>query len=401
MFFPVTASDPVPVLEGMDEDMSFSLPPVLTEEKEEEPEESAPRPQPRKQGNKRQAVESSDPPSSSSSRPTSKHSEGQSLPLKARYGIHAWKRWALSSSNQSDDTKDKDNSKPARSKSNLLSLSSEELNVALSRFVREVCRPSGERYSPDSILYLCLGIQQHLHAKGRKDDLFSDPCYQQFGEELNKVLKGWQPSVLPDGSLWGRVKEQSLWSSRQLGEQSPAALLRSLVYLNTKYFGLRTVEQHLRLSFANVYGPDTIHPVTKETTVCIRVPSISQDHHEQTESRKRKRPLEDSDQDYEPDEGSGGSALSCPVKKHECHLYDLYRSKCPALLRERLDVFYVQPDPACSLDDPLWFSTTPLERRILESLLTRVLLVRDIYTDKQRLEEDEEEEDRGEAVEGE
>lgn len=84
---------------------------------------------------------------------------------------------------------------------------------------------------------------------------------------------------LSAGSLWGRVEEQSLWSSRQLGEQSPAALLRSLVYLNTKYFGLRTVEQHLRLSFANVYGPDTVHPVTKETTVCIRVPSISQDHH--------------------------------------------------------------------------------------------------------------------------
>lgn len=40
---------------------------------------------------------------------------------------------------------------------------------------------------------------QHLHAKGRKDDLFSDPCYQQFGEELNKVLKDWKPAVLPDG----------------------------------------------------------------------------------------------------------------------------------------------------------------------------------------------------------
>uniref|UniRef100_A0A8C4EUV3 Zinc finger, MYM-type 2 n=1 Tax=Dicentrarchus labrax TaxID=13489 RepID=A0A8C4EUV3_DICLA len=335
------------------------------------------------QGNKRRAVEeSSDLASSSSSSPT-----GRSLPLKARYGIHAWKRWALSPSDQSDDTKVKD----SRTKSNLLSLSSEELNLALSRFVREVCRPSGERYSPDSILYLCLGIQQHLHAKGRKDDLFSDPCYQQFGEELNKVLKDWQPSVLPDGSLWGRVEEQSLWSSKQLGEQSPAALLRSLVYLNTKYFGLRTVEQHLRLSFANVYGPDTVHPVTKETTVCIRVPSISQDHH-----GKRKRKLEDGDQDYEPDDDSGGSTVRCPVKKHECDLYDLYRSKCPALLRERLDVFYVQPDPACSPDDPLWFSSTPLERRILESLLTRVLLVRDIYTDKQHLEEDEEEEDGAE-----
>ncbi|KAM4731530.1 zinc finger MYM-type protein 2 [Anableps anableps] len=393
------ASDPVPVLEGMDEDMGFSLPPVLAEEKEEL-QESVPRPQARKLGNKRQAME--DLPSSSPSRPSS-NLEGRSLPLKSRYGINAWKRWALSLSDQSEDTKEKDTSKPTRSKSNLLSLNAEELNAALSRFVREVCRPNGERYSPDSILYLCLGIQQRLHAKGRKDDLFSDPCYQQFGEELNKVLKDWQPSVLPDGSLWGRVEEQSLWSSQHLGEQSPASLLRSLVYLNTKYFGLRTVEQHLRLSFANVYGPDTIHPVSKERTVCIRVPSISQDHHgeAQTESRKRKRKLNENERDE--NEGSGGSSIRCPVKKHECRLYELYRSKCPPLLWERLDVFYVQPDPACSPSDPVWFSSTPLERQILESLLTRVLLVRDIYTEKPLLEEDEDEdeENHSEEVEGE
>ncbi|KAK1902535.1 Zinc finger MYM-type protein 2 [Dissostichus eleginoides] len=362
------ASEHVPVLEGMDEDLGFSLPPVLAEEKEE------PRPQPN----------------------TGDRLSGRSLPLKARYGVNAWKRWAMSP-DQSDDTKVKDSSKPGRSKSNLLSLSSEELNAALSRFVREVCRPGGERYSADSIFYLCLGIQQHLHSKGRKDDLFSDPCYLLFGEELNKVLKDWQPSVLPDGSLWGRVQEQSLWSSRQLGQQSPDALLRSLVYLNTKHLGLRTVEQHLRLSFANVYGPDTVHPVTKETTVCVRVPSLSQDHSVQT-TGKRKRSSEDGDQDFEADEDSGDSSARCPVKKNETRLYDLYRSKCLSLLRERLDVFYVQPDPSCSPDDPLWFSSTPLERQILESLLTRVLLVRDVYTDTPHLEE--EEEGGGEAAAG-
>uniref|UniRef100_A0A669DIK4 Zinc finger MYM-type containing 2 n=1 Tax=Oreochromis niloticus TaxID=8128 RepID=A0A669DIK4_ORENI len=354
-------------------------------------------------GNKKLALEEkSDVASSSSSNLTNRTSEGRSLPLKARYGINAWKRWALSPPDQSDDTKAQESSKAARPKSNLLSMSSEELNVALSRFVREVCRPSGERYSPDSILYLCLGIQQHLHSKGRKDDLFSDPCYQQFGEELNKVLKDWQPSVLPDGSLWGRVEEQSLWSSRHLGEQSPAALLRSLIYLNTKYFGLRTVEQHLRLSFSNVYGPDTLHPVTKETTVCIHVPSISQDHHGEAGKciMKRKRKVEDDEQE-ERDSNSGDSAQRCPAKKHECHLYELYRSKCPLSLQKSLDVFYVQPDPACSPDDPLWFSSTPLDRRILESLLIRVLLVRDIYSDKQLQEENTEEEGGGETVGGE
>ncbi|XP_047456959.1 zinc finger MYM-type protein 2 [Mugil cephalus] len=402
------ASESVPVLERMDEDTGSSLPPVPAEDKDEV-EETAPRPRPRRQGNKRLAVDrtSSSSSSSSSSVSTNKPSERRSLPLRARYGVNAWKRWALSPSDQSDRTKVKDGSAPARPKTNLLSLSSEELNVALAQFVREVCRPSGERYSPDSILYLCLGIQQHLHAKGRTDDLFSDPCYQQFGDELNKVLKDWKPSLLPDGSPWGRVEEQSLWSSRQLGEQSPAALLRSLVYLNTKHFGLRTVEQHLRLSFANVYGPDTVHPVTKETAVCIRVPSLSQDQHVQPESRKRKRKLED--EDGEKGEDSGGSSERCPVKKHECRLYELYRSKCPPSLRERLDVFYVQPDPSRGPDDPLWFSSTPLERQILENLLTRVLLVRDVYTDRQHLQDEgdkedekgEEKEDGGEPVGGE
>ncbi|KAM9710605.1 zinc finger MYM-type protein 2 [Menidia menidia] len=383
------ASDPAPVLEGMDEEMGFSLPPVLTEEKEEL-EESAPRPQPRTLGNKRQAVEEA---SATNSHPPIGSPEAPRLPLKARYGINAWKRWALSVPAQLEDADVEDGSKPARPKSNLLVLSPEELNVALSQFVREVCRPNGERYSPDSILYLCLGIQQHLHTKGRKDDLFSDPCYQQFGQELNKVLKDWQPSVLPDGSPWGRVAEGSLWSSRQLGQQSAAALLRSLVYLNTKHFGLRTVEQHLRLSFANVYGPDTVHPVTKETAVCIRVPSISPEPHVKTWPRRRKRKLEDRVEDE--DEDSRGSSVCGPVQKHECRLYELYRSKCPPSLQERLDVFYVQPDPARGPDDPLWFSSTPLQRHILEGLLTRVLLVRDLYTDRPRPGEDHREEGEG------
>ena len=47
-----------------------------------------------------------------------------------------------------------------RSRADLLSLSPEELCVSLSRFVQEVSRPCGGRYSPDSILYLCLAIQK-------------------------------------------------------------------------------------------------------------------------------------------------------------------------------------------------------------------------------------------------
>lgn len=139
MFFHVSASDPAPVLEGMDEDMGFSLPPVLVEE---EPAVLVPRPQPRRrvcrnsqnlssfidqvywvvtgvlmsQGNKRQAVEeSSDLASSTSPHPTEKPSTGRSLALKACYGIQAWKHWTLSASDQAENTKVKDGSKPGNS----------------------------------------------------------------------------------------------------------------------------------------------------------------------------------------------------------------------------------------------------------------------------------------------
>lgn len=49
---------------------------------------------------------------------------------------------------------------PPRLKGSLISLSAADLSKALSQFVREVRRPNGERYAPDSILYLCLSIQK-------------------------------------------------------------------------------------------------------------------------------------------------------------------------------------------------------------------------------------------------
>ncbi len=45
---------------------------------------------------------------------------------------------------------------------------------------------------------------------------------------------------------------------------------------------------------------------------------------EQSGSKRRRK--DDCDSNFEADSGSGGSAR-CPVKKHECRLYELYLSK--------------------------------------------------------------------------
>ena len=49
-----------------------------------------------------------------------------------------------------------------------------------------------------------------------------------------------------------RIEEEHLWESKQLGAHSPHVLLNTLVYFNTKQFMLRSVEEHLRLSFSHI-----------------------------------------------------------------------------------------------------------------------------------------------------
>ena len=49
-----------------------------------------------------------------------------------------------------------------------------------------------------------------------------------------------------------RIEEEHLWESKQLGAHSPHVLLNTLIYFNTKYFMLRTPEEHLRLSFSHI-----------------------------------------------------------------------------------------------------------------------------------------------------
>ena len=49
-----------------------------------------------------------------------------------------------------------------------------------------------------------------------------------------------------------RIEEEHLWEAKQLGAHSPHVLLNTLVYFNTKFFMLKTTEDHLNLSFSHI-----------------------------------------------------------------------------------------------------------------------------------------------------
>ncbi|EHB09922.1 Zinc finger MYM-type protein 2 [Heterocephalus glaber] len=360
--------------EELDMENEFLLPPVFGEEYEEQP-----RPRSKKKGAKRKAI------SGYQSHDDSSDNSECSFPFKYTYGVNAWKHW-VKTRQLDEDLLVLDELKSPKSvklKEDLLSHTTSELNYGLAHFVNEIRRPNGENYAPDSIYYLCLGIQEYLCGSNRKDNIFIDPGYQMFEQELNKILRSWQPSILPDGSIFSRVEEDYLWRIKQLGSHSPVALLNTLFYFNTKYFGLKTVEQHLRLSFGTVFRHWKKNPLTMENKACLRYQVSSlcgTDNEDKITAGKRKH--EDDEPVFEQVENTANPSR-CPVKMYECYL-----SKSPQNLNQRMDVFYLQPECSSSTDSPVWYTSTSLDRNTLENMLVRVLLVKDIY-DKDNYELDE------------
>ncbi len=90
-------------------------------------------------------------------------------------------------------------------KEDLLKCCTAEISYGLCKFISEVCRPNGEKYSPDSIFYLCLGIQQVNHGKKKKKhklNTFSHVIYSLFDLALvvhvcSTCLRtiGWRTSL--------------------------------------------------------------------------------------------------------------------------------------------------------------------------------------------------------------
>uniref|UniRef100_A0A8C3Q964 Zinc finger MYM-type containing 2 n=1 Tax=Geospiza parvula TaxID=87175 RepID=A0A8C3Q964_GEOPR len=360
--------------EELDTENEFLLPPVFGEEYEEQP-----RPRSKKKGVKRKAV------SEYQAHDDSSENSECSFPFKYAYGVNAWKHWVKSRhlDQELPELEELKSIKSVKLKEDLLSHTSAELNYGLTHFVNEIRRPNGENYAPDSIYYLCLGIQEYLYRSNRKDNIFIDPIYQTFEQELNKILRSWQPSILPDGSIFSRVEEDYLWRIKQLGSHSPVALLNTLFYFNTKYFGLKTVEQHLRLSFGTVFRQWKKNPLTMESKACLRyqVSSLCRaDNEDKIATGKRKH--EDDVPVFEQIENTSDPAR-CPVKMFECYL-----SKSPQNLNQRTDMFYLQPECSVSAESPIWYTATSLDRNTLENMLVRVLLVKDIY-DKDNYELDE------------
>lgn len=81
---------------------------------------------------------------------------------------------------------------------------------------------------------------------------------------------GPTPCTVAD-TVFSRVEEEHLWECKQLGVYSPFVLLNTLMFFNTKFFGLQTAEEHMQLSFTNVVRQSRKCTTPRGTTKVVSI----------------------------------------------------------------------------------------------------------------------------------
>ncbi|KAM4722556.1 transcriptional regulator QRICH1 [Rhinophrynus dorsalis] len=295
--------------------------------------------------------------------------------LKPDEGLEVWKNWAQTKNAEMEkETQNRlapiGRRQLLRFQEDLISSAVAELNYGLCLMTKESRNSESEPYDPDVLYYIFLCIQKYLCENGRVDDIFSDPYYIKFAEWLHEVLKTFHPRVTPLGYVIpSHVTEEMLWECKQLGAHSPATLLTTLMFFNTKYFLLKTVDQHLKLAFSKVLRQTKKNPSNpKDKSTSIRYLKALGIH-----QAGQQKGFSVTDDMYAEQTENPENPLRCPIK-----LYDFYLFKCPQSVKGRNDTFYLTPEPVVAPNSPIWYSTQPISREQMEQMLTRILIVREI-----------------------
>ncbi|XP_076132083.1 transcriptional regulator QRICH1-like isoform X2 [Alosa pseudoharengus] len=206
--------------------------------------------------------------------------------LKPEEGLEVWRLWAQRKNAELDKEQASKlapigRRQPLRFQEDLVSSAVAELNVALALMTEEARGLEGESYEADVLYYVFLCIQKYLFENGRVDDVFSDPYYARFHQWLHRILEPWKPSIHPLSYIIpSHVTEEMLWECKQLGAHSPSTLLTTLMFFNTKYFQLKTVDQHMKVAFSKVLRHTKKNPSNpKDKSTSIRYLKGAGPHH--------------------------------------------------------------------------------------------------------------------------
>ena len=123
-----------------------------------------------------------------------------------------------------------------------------ELNKLLERFYAEVKNKDGEDYEPDSLRVMLAALDRHLRDKHYPLSIIKDLEFHSSKQVLEgkaKLLRQAGRGKRPNKARpLTQEEEELLWKEKKFGDESPEALINSVWWLLTQYFGLRGRQEH-------------------------------------------------------------------------------------------------------------------------------------------------------------
>ena len=265
-------------------------------------------------------------------------------------------RWALSNFNlwrEERNTRfrgDSENQVPADL---LKSTDLKLLSKWLSLYAAETQKQDGGVYPPKTLSHLLSGISRYMRSLNPACPNIMDSSNAEFRslhELLENISRERQTSTSmlesKPSKRFSKEEEDRLWSSGVLSTNTPKGLLRAVLVLNGRHFGIVGGEKHRQLKLSQLKR--VAHPPRYEYTRCV------------------------------PENQAIGDLISSHTlcidakaeKGNRCHVYvlDLYLQKLP-IQAFKSDVFYLQP--VASFTDPSkpWFTTSPVGRDCLSRMI--------------------------------
>ena len=123
----------------------------------------------------------------------------------------------------------------------ILEMDPQNINIALKYFAFEARKKDGTNYPSNSLYGLFSALQSSLNAKGGNVNIFEDDEFKEARTSLDASMKhlskcGLGASSRKKTDVISNEEEERLWERGSLGEDNPAQLLDTVLYLTGNGF---------------------------------------------------------------------------------------------------------------------------------------------------------------------
>ena len=131
----------------------------------------------------------------------------------------------------------------------------DELNFAIARFIKECRNQKGQKYPGNTLREMVLCLQMYLNKHGFVYKFLNDTSFSRIRNCLDNTMKATAAEGIglerKQADVISQEEEELLWERGILGSDTPLQLLRAVFYLNGIHFALRGGGEHRNLRCYN------------------------------------------------------------------------------------------------------------------------------------------------------